>query len=161
MIQRVQSVLLLLVMLLMCGSIFFTGWSKENKAQTEKYELSPTTTTKYEMQGNSYQVVEQTSNYTIAVLAFLAAGVALFSIFQYKNRPLQIKLGFLISLLIAGNVGVLLFTSKELEKSFATDVMGQYSFGLYLPMVALLCNILSNRFIHRDERLVRSMDRIR
>jgi hypothetical protein len=33
--------------------------------------------------------------------------------------------------------------------------------GLYLPIAAMICNILANRFIRRDENLVRSADRMR
>ncbi|MDH3711846.1 MAG: DUF4293 domain-containing protein [Cyclobacteriaceae bacterium] len=32
---------------------------------------------------------------------------------------------------------------------------------MYLPAVALILNLLANRFIRRDESLVRSVDRLR
>ena len=35
------------------------------------------------------------------------------------------------------------------------------TFGLFLPAAALICNMIANRFIRKDERLVRSVDRIR
>lgn len=161
MIQRIQSVFLLLVAILMVSSIFFTGWEKENTSKTEKWQLSPTAIEKYQWQNNSYMLIEKNTHPLTAIAAVAAAVLAIISIFQYKNRPLQIRLGFLISLLIASNVALLLFKSKELEQAFEQQVLGNYGMALYLPMVALLCNILSNRFIHRDERLVRSMDRIR
>jgi hypothetical protein len=38
---------------------------------------------------------------------------------------------------------------------------GQYLIGTYLPMGAMVCNLIANRFIRRDENLVRSADRLR
>ena len=33
--------------------------------------------------------------------------------------------------------------------------------GLWLPGAAVICNLLANRFIRKDERLVRDADRLR
>jgi len=38
---------------------------------------------------------------------------------------------------------------------------GKYGFGLYLPGIAVIGNLLANRFIRRDEKLVREADRLR
>jgi hypothetical protein len=36
-----------------------------------------------------------------------------------------------------------------------------YEIGFFLVIIAMICNILANRFIRRDENLVRSADRMR
>ena len=91
----------------------------------------------------------------------MAAGVALFSIFQYHDRLRQIKLGALNSLLMAGVVGSSFYFILKAEKMLGIGQQGQYLFGFYLGMVALLFNSLANRFIRKDEKLVRESDRIR
>ena len=48
------------------------------------------------------------------------------------------------------------------QQEFAPDSMGQYMLpGFFLPAIAMVFNILANRFIRRDENLVRSVDRLR
>ena len=37
---------------------------------------------------------------------------------------------------------------------------GQYGLGIWLPGIAVLCNLLSNRFIRKDEKLVRDSERL-
>ncbi|MGK0436639.1 MAG: hypothetical protein ACJAX0_000876 [Flavobacteriales bacterium] len=36
-----------------------------------------------------------------------------------------------------------------------------YGIGLFLPIVALICLLMANRAIKSDEKLIKSMDRIR
>jgi hypothetical protein len=47
------------------------------------------------------------------------------------------------------------------ESLLQPELQGNYLMGFYLPVVALLFNLLSNRFIRKDEMLVKSADRIR
>ena len=43
-----------------------------------------------------------------------------------------------------------------------TIVLGtRHGFGLYLPGAAVIFNLIANRFIRKDEKLVRDSDRIR
>jgi hypothetical protein len=38
---------------------------------------------------------------------------------------------------------------------------GKYGLGLWLPGVAVIFNLIANRLIRRDERLVRDSERLR
>jgi Na+-transporting NADH:ubiquinone oxidoreductase subunit NqrE len=107
------------------------------------------------------QLVSSKPTFYIAILVVASALVAFYSISRFKNRLLQIKLGALNSLLMAGVLGLTLWISRQGEEIFAQPQYGTYSLGLYLPIVAMICNILANRFIRRDENLVRSADRMR
>ncbi|GJM29210.1 MAG: hypothetical protein DHS20C17_18450 [Cyclobacteriaceae bacterium] len=97
----------------------------------------------------------------LSILAIGAMVVALFEILAYRNRVNQMKLGALNSLLLAGFLGLAVYFTFRLEKMVSLPVEGNYDFGMYLPAVALVCNLLANRFIRKDEALVRSVDRIR
>lgn len=94
------------------------------------------------------------------ILAVLSALVALWEVFSYKNRLTQVKLGALNALLMTGAVVSCIYFIYQLEE-MDPEAMGSYGIGLGFPMIALVCNLLANRFIRRDERLVRSVDRIR
>ena len=104
---------------------------------------------------------QEQSAWPIAVLATLAAATAFFEIFRYRNRLLQIKLGLLNSLLIGGALAAIVYFSFEGEELSANTVQGEYEVGLYLPAIAMILNLLANRFIRRDEQLVRSANRLR
>lgn len=81
-----------------------------------------------------------------------------FSIFSYNNRKRQMllnKIGIIINVLL---IGVLVY--------WLLNVSGGISFpekGIepIFPAVAVLCLILANTNIHKDEKLVKSIDRLR
>ena len=98
----------------------------------------------------------------IAGLAIIIALVALYEIFQYKNRFTQIKLGLLNSLLLAALLGTIFYYSSYVGDALVkTTTPGDYQAGFYLPILGLIVNSLANRYIKRDEDLVRSVDRLR
>lgn len=88
--------------------------------------------------------------------------LALFTIFQYKKRSLQIKLtsgGVFAS--IALIMGIFFLYIPMIEKKI--NIVPNYmdSIGIFLPLVALVFMVMANRAIKRDEKLVRSADRLR
>lgn len=165
MIQRIQSVFLLILVIAMISLLFLPLWAKTDPQTGQELVLTafslssqPTTT------ANTATATDSATKSTIAIgiLAILVALVALYEIFQYKNRFTQIKLGLLNSLLLAGLLGTIFyyasFVGDELVK---TSTPGKYEAGFYLPILGLIVNSLANRFIKRDEDLVRSVDRLR
>ncbi|MBC8112338.1 MAG: DUF4293 domain-containing protein [Verrucomicrobia bacterium] len=158
MIQRIQSVFLLLVAGLLLASLFLPFWTKNNpnideKAHLTAWNLSRTTENK---------PISTESTIYIGLLAIAAGGLAIFEIFQYKKRRFQTVLGAVNSFVIAGVIGSVLYVSTQKgEILFSPSVMGSYAIGYYLAWGAFVFNILSNRFIRRDELLVRSSDRLR
>jgi hypothetical protein len=90
------------------------------------------------------------------------AMLALFTIFQYKKRSLQIKLtsaGVFAS--IALIMGIFFLYIPLIEKKI--NIIPNYldSIGIYLPLIALIFMVMANRAIKRDDKLVRSADRLR
>ena len=94
-----------------------------------------------------------------AVLAVAAATVAAMEIGKFENRLLQLKLGALNSILMAGAIGSGVYFATRLIH--ANQLAGEYGLGLWLPAVAMFSNVIANRFIRRDEKLVRDSDRLR
>ena len=94
-----------------------------------------------------------------AILAIAAATVAIIEIGKFENRLLQLKLGALNSLLMAGALGSAVYFAIQQIK--LNQIAGQYEFGMWLPAIAMVSNLIANRFIRRDEKLVKDADRIR
>ena len=98
----------------------------------------------------------------IAVLALASAAVAAYEIFQFRARFTQLKLGMLNLLLIIATFGAMFYFSNQGEAFLNPKLEGQFQPAFYLPTLALMLNLLANRFIRRDEQLVRnSYDRLR
>lgn len=161
MIQRIQSVFLLLVALTMIATLFLPLWSEVRNATNEEVELNAFELVYQETSElTAPQVIDTKPTFYISILSILAAGVALWSIFQYRNRLTQIKVGALNSLLMGGNIGLIYYFSTKGEAIIA-ESQGSYEIGFFVIAGALLCNSLANRFIRKDDRLVKSADRIR
>ncbi len=94
-----------------------------------------------------------------AILAVAAATIAVIEIGKFTNRLLQLKLAALNSLLMAGSIGSAVYFATTLIKT--NQIAGSYGLGLYLPAAAMISNMIANRFIRKDEKLVRDSERIR
>ena len=155
MIQRIQSVFLLLVGLCMLGTLPFPLWQKTAANQSA-------TLTAFSLEhGQNGAVVHSQSAIYIGGLAVLTAGLAFYSLLQYRNRRRQMMLGAINSLLIAVCMASILWLISRGENGLNPAQEGHRTVAAYLPLAALFLNWLANFFIRKDERLVRSADRLR
>ncbi len=108
----------------------------------------------------------QDSLYTIqdhpALMGLFLAGaaLALIAIFLFKNRKLQGNLARIsfIAILI-GFILAIVFFMNDVAYQGAAEFEDDY--GIFLPFVSLIFLILAMRGINKDEKMVRSMDRLR
>jgi hypothetical protein len=167
MIQRIQSVFLLILVIAMVCILFLPLWEKTNPQTGEQVVLTAFSLLAQPLalpDSASAAAASGLSQNTMAIagLAIIIALVALYEIFQYKNRFTQIKLGLLNSLLLAALLGTIFYYSSYVgDELVKTTEPGDYQAGFYLPVLGLIVNSLANRFIKRDEDLVRSVDRLR
>jgi len=94
--------------------------------------------------------------------ALVIAILAGMTISLYKKRPKQIQLtNIAVMLNILFILAVLFVYIPLIERR--TGIKPDYasSIGIYLPIVSLMFLVLANRAIKRDEKLVRSSDRLR
>ncbi len=152
--QRVQTIFLSLVILCLVASIFFPIWAFAQGTEIA-HKLYP-------LHYSTIEDGEFTTHYfpyaVTAILSIAAATLAFIQIGKYKNRMLQMKMGALNSLLLVGVIGSSVYLASQLVNQFQG---GTYGFGLYLPGAAVIFNLIANRFIRKDEKLVRDSDRIR
>lgn len=163
MLQRIQSFFLFLVALSMLSMLFFPLW---NKVDVDKSEIVTVTALvlmheQVDPITDERTLVAETQMFYLAILAVIAAAVALYSISRYDDRLLQMKLGALNSLVMGAVLGAAIYNVYQVEKEMEVVRQGTYLFGFYAGIAALLFNMLSNRFIRRDDKLVKSADRMR
>lgn len=166
MIQRIQTILLIGVSLCMGLVLAYPIWFEEMPDKSEGIIITAFKTEVVNFGGtpnigDDDTITSSTGNWYLGVLAIAAVIVALVSIFQFKNRLNQMKLGALNALIMASCLGLSFYLVTQNESSFSPDSSGTISLGFYLPAFAMLLNILANRFIRKDEKLVKSVDRIR
>lgn len=162
MIQRIQSLFLLIVAVVMIVVLFLPLWNKFDVEVMEAVRIDAFSLKYLSIEDEGAETVMATKpTYWIAGLAVLAAGIALFSIFQYKKRLRQIQMGALNSLVMGACLFVTYYYSTVGDKMVAPETIGNFQAGFYIMAMALLCNSLANRYIRRDDRLVKSADRIR
>ncbi|KEO73353.1 DUF4293 domain-containing protein [Anditalea andensis] len=159
MIQRVQTIFLFLVAVFMLMVLYFPIWTQINPTMTETVTLTAwsLTVTDIAEQG----VVNTTSTIYIALLSLIAAVIAIYSLSQFKNRKKQMKFNMINSLVMVITLGTIVFISMNANEEFNGQDTGAYMAGFYVIIFAMLMNIVSNRYIRKDEMLVRSVDRIR
>ncbi len=110
---------------------------------------------------NSVQAEIQPVYYHLG-LAVLVAGIALFAIFKYKNRLMQSALCAVNSIVMTALLALVVYqTMFKAGKIFEPEAPGDYGYGFYALVVAMLANVLANRFIRRDEKMVKESNRFR
>ncbi|RAW03023.1 DUF4293 domain-containing protein [Pseudochryseolinea flava] len=155
--QRIQTLFLIVVIASLVGSLLMPIWASQ--VSESKTHL---------LYAFHYSIKEKTATGDTLTTAYLpyaltaclmvaAITLAIIEIGRYKNRLLQLKLGALNSLFIAGAMASALYFSYQLHGQLG----GAFGFGLWLPFGAVISNFLSNQFIRRDEKLVRDSDRLR
>lgn len=144
MIQRIQSIYLLIATLLSGGLIFFLNlWVTEQG--TEFFALDSLSS------GNLLLA-------SIFVLFIASAILTFITIFQFKKRQLQFVLGRLAILINFILVGILVYFTQNLSGETQVSEKG---IGLLIPIFTIVFVVLANKAIKKDEELVKSVDRLR
>ena len=86
------------------------------------------------------------------LFVFLSAALSIFAIFQFKNRKRQQLITSISRLMITVAFFLIVFLHREEEV---------FGIGMILLLVPYITLITANFFIKKDEKLVKSADRIR
>lgn len=98
----------------------------------------------------------------VAGMAGLVAIIALFAIFKFRNRLMQSALCAVNSILMTVILAVVVYkTFYGAARLFDPAENGDYLYGFYALVVAMLANVAANRFIRRDEKVVKESNRMR
>lgn len=98
----------------------------------------------------------------LSVLLYGSALMLLILIFQYKNRPLQIKLSRSLSLVLAlVQLSYIVLMYRAVASMGDTSLQFQYGWNIPFPAIAAILAWMGYRGVKQDEALVRAADRIR
>ena len=157
MLQRIQTVYLLLVVVVVIISMFFpyaTFINQENIHQLTIFGLKPV--------DSDLVNLSFSNRFPIYIGVFMVLGTSLASIGFFKNRKRQLLLGKINYLLILISLVFIFldvdFVSNEL---LVDDQLPIYGLGTYFLVCTLPLVFLANRAIKKDESLIKSLDRLR
>jgi len=154
MIQRIQTVFLFLAVIALVLFNIFPYWQASSAPEGEMINLMS-----YALASGMTEAPELT--FGLYSLVALISGVAIILLiietFSYKNRVIQMKIAIGISFLMSINLVLMTYLVIDLQKEYE----GSFGIGIFVFAIAMLLNILARRFIQKDEKLVRSVDRLR
>lgn len=136
MLQRIQTVYLLIAAIVSGGLIFVLHLWVTNK-----------------------DVIVYAKDSLLYLGLFLGSALlSLITIFKYKNRKSQFMLGRLNIILNFILLGFFVYQSLNISGETAVSEKG---IGMLLPIVSIVFLALANKAIKKDEDLVKSVDRLR
>lgn len=109
--------------------------------------------TKTGANGIEKAILDASSTFLLMIITGLSAGLSLFAIFLFKNRKLQFRFclgGIVLSILI-----IILYFS-EMKK-----LSGSVSLSSLIAFAILAGYVMAAYRIRRDEKLVKSLERLR
>ena len=154
MIQRIQTVYLLIIVILMITTLFLPLANL--------------------MIGNSYFTFDGTGlsaatndqieliypSWALFALSAIIALIAMITIFLFRKRILQIRLCIFNAILLLGFYGLFIYQIWDIKQTVdSMEFFGKIA--LTFPLICLILNYLAIRNIGADEVLVRSLDRLR
>ncbi|WP_149914740.1 DUF4293 domain-containing protein [Sphingobacterium cavernae] len=157
MIQRIQTIWLLLATIVILGLFMFPYLNYIDLVGLGKKLF---VTGEYSAVNN--ESVKQ-SNFLLQTIATIVVALVPFvTIFQFKNRKLQIKLIF-VSIALIALLGVwMYFTSAAtldlISQSFGASNIGV---GFFLLPISIIFLAMALGGIRNDEKLIKSADRLR
>lgn len=157
MIQRIQSIFLLLAVLANLAVLELPVWQSDLSGNSG---MISALAFEGENTENTLQFFEHADTGNLAMhggffaMVILSSLLLTFTIFRYSDRPGQIRLTYIAIILIF----VEILAAVLLAQSGST---ANPQIGFALPVVAILLAWLAAKFIRKDEDLVRSVDRIR
>lgn len=160
MIQRIQSVYLLLVAIAGALTYFFPIVSlvpSPEAANNAVYHLSALQLVR--MAGDTTEIMMRP--WTVVVLGVISIALSLFIISQYQKRSFQIRLTHLLMMLLLAEIVFIVYSAESLKNLAGTEHMISFNFFSTLPLVQVILTRLASAAIKRDEALVRSADRLR
>lgn len=156
MIQRIQSVYLFIASLLIFAlylfpllhNVYINGVASTIKVTGVYQDV------------NGAQASTQSFVALIAVTAIVAL-IPLVLIFLYRNRKQQISLAYVTILVLIGYSFWLSQVIKGLIGAAAPVSFSNYGIGVLLVSIAIIMVLMAIKAIQRDEKLVKSADRLR
>ncbi len=153
MIQRIQSVYLLLTIIL--SVLFLSG--KIMLFVNDKSEILALKVIGFSQENNPGEIIAET--YPLTGILFISVAASLAAFASWKNRKLQSKLTQILISAEAAAIILMLYYAYYFSRSLGY----QYKFSIFslIPLAVIILSVLAVAAIRKDEELVKSYDRLR
>jgi len=164
MIQRIQTLFLIIAFIATVFLFFYPVASiteyttVQSKAlETDYYELYVTGFN--DPSPDSIPLLSRYVFIPLIIIIVMMLILIVYTIFRYKNRLHQLKLVKMCIFLNIVMVAGIFLNYPKLFVDSRIDI--EPGMGAYFPLISLIFLVLANRFILKDEKLVKSVDRLR
>ena len=144
MIQRIQSIYLFFVVIISGGLIFIIDFS--NKTSDTKTQILDLVF--------SIDLIQK----GIGISFFIIAVLAFISIFLYKNRNKQVVVNNINIVINSILLGLIVYHLLNVSGEINISEKGIW---FLIPFISIILLVLANTGIKKDEKLVKSVDRLR
>ena len=155
MIQRIQTLFLLVVLLSGIACFFSPFWIYTGSNYTCYVNMFGA---KQVMGAATFQII---STMPVIVVLSISLILTIVSIFYFKNRRVQLKINGYNLLLTVIFIGTIYLWIPYIITDKLPDASYDWQYGLIFPLISLVFILLAGRFIKKDEKLVKSADRLR
>lgn len=155
MIQRIQSLYMLLAVIIAVVMFFIPiasfGVLDGEPLKFQFLEFEP-----FLSMGVKKQIM-----LTPVITNVIVAVLLLVNIMLYKNRKLQRRLLMIIVVINLATLGSSFYVADQIENLAAVTSKAYYEVGVYLPLGIMVLLAMANSGIRKDDKLVKSADRLR
>lgn len=162
MIQRLQTLYLLIVIILsivsLCSTIGLYNAGGEPVAEFSNFTFNPI--------AEPFTQMQAAGPWALGVILIAVIAIAAFTIVIFHKRVLQMRLTIFNMILLVGYILTYAFFTwvyqqklSEIQAPFQPEF--QLKLNAVYPLVSVILCFLAFRGIRRDEKLVRSLERIR
>ena len=156
MIQRLQSVYLLLVTVLM--SLFLVmSYAEISLGDNEVIRFYCFAIQKH-LDDEKTELVRRTL--PLVVMVLLSGMTSFVNIFLHRKRPLQMRICVLTSVVLIAQLGLSYFYYSGFKSDYGQD-QASFTLSAIFPVVCIILLMMAYRSIRHDETLVQSYNRIR
>ena len=159
MIQRIQTLYLLLatVLTVVCMSSCIGYYISEDGEIGRLFNLGCWCA----QDEGDYLLSSHGGSWALFVILLIESTLSFLNIFLFKYRALQMRICTFCMILLVGWYATYAFFAWYFLDSFYTEVSFRVSVWVSLPCVSIILLYLAFRGIFKDEKLVRSLDRLR
>lgn len=155
MIQRIQSIYLafviMLCVLLFSGNVFSF---RDESGKAMNFLLNGSIT---DQAGELFTKIDKTWPLTLILISI--AGLSLVTILLFKNRKIQLLMAISVIIMSAALITALCWYAFIITDTFNLEIIAGYKMAI--PVLILILSVLACNGILKDDRLVKSYDRLR
>jgi hypothetical protein len=156
MIQRVQSVYLLLVTVLM-SFLLLRPYAEVNLADGHALIFRVLKITNF---ANAESWETYRTSFVLFLLVVISGLLSFINIFLFSKRVIQMRICFINTFLLFIVAGMMFVYYISIQNALP-HVHNAFRLGAIFPVMSIILNFMAYRAIHQDELLVDSYNRIR